>query len=445
MNLTSAFFTPPNFLGGSTSDATKGLGYQYSFSADTAHYKFLSFPLSTQETIGVVLISLMNMLANAGGIGGGGIMIPFMMIFLKLPIEVCIPLANSFALISSITRFVINYNQPHPYRPWRKIIDYEVVTLTMPMVYLGTMLGVQISAYMSQLLLVLLLQAVLIYTLYKTTQKGIQIWIKENQKKQGHLPLIQAEERKREIKRSRYTTSISRIRNAEPSEELKKITAAEGTHFTKSRILKIVSTFGVLFVCLFLIDRANEGKVSSSAVWNDVVKVLSFLFFVTFCILETLLSAKEIRQIHFIKRRDQYEFDENDIHFDKKYTAGFLISMCFLAGMLSGILGIAGGTIMSPLFLSLGMLPSVTAATNQYIGMVSSLSVTLQFMFKDKLNYGYLLFMGIFIFLSALLGLKQVNRLVKKTGRQSIIVFIISFVLFTSFMILPFKYAVQED
>jgi uncharacterized membrane protein YfcA len=91
----------------------------------------------------------MNMLANAGGIGGGGIMIPFMMIFLGLPIQECIPLANSFALISAVTRFLINFKQTHPYRPWRKIIDYEVVTLTMAMVYLGTMIGVQMSAFLS--------------------------------------------------------------------------------------------------------------------------------------------------------------------------------------------------------------------------------------------------------------------------------------------------------
>lgn len=113
------------------------------------------------------------MLANAGGIGGGGIMIPFMMIFLDLPIEQCIPLANSFALISSVTRFAINFNQMHPYRPWRKIIDYEVVTITMPLVYLGTMIGVQAGNLMSQLALVILLEIVLIYTLYKTSQKGI--------------------------------------------------------------------------------------------------------------------------------------------------------------------------------------------------------------------------------------------------------------------------------
>jgi uncharacterized membrane protein YfcA len=94
------------------------------------------------QVTGIVLISIMNMMASAGGIGGGGIMTPFMMIFMSIPITECIPLANSFALISAITRFIVNFKQTHPFRPLRKIIDYEVVTLTMPLVYLGTMMGV---------------------------------------------------------------------------------------------------------------------------------------------------------------------------------------------------------------------------------------------------------------------------------------------------------------
>ena len=114
MNLTAAYISP--YIGQEIvwKNISESLGAQsnfwYSFSADAAQYHALSLPLTTQEIIGVTLISLMNMLANAGGIGGGGIMIPFMMIFFNLPIAECIPLANSFALISSITRFVINYN-----------------------------------------------------------------------------------------------------------------------------------------------------------------------------------------------------------------------------------------------------------------------------------------------------------------------------------------------
>ncbi len=120
-----------------------------------------------------------------------------------------------------------------------------------------------------------------------------------------------------------------------------------------------------------------------------------------------------------------------------------LVVGCFFSGLLSGILGIAGGTIMSPLFLSLKMIAQVSAATNQYIGMISSLSVTLQNIYKSQLNFGYFFLIGIFILGSAYLGLKQVNAIVKKTGRQSVIVFIMAFVLLVSFLILPAKYIMQ--
>jgi uncharacterized membrane protein YfcA len=83
------------------------------------------------------------------------------------------------------------------------------------------------------------------------------------------------------------------------------------------------------------------------------------------------------------------------------------------------------------------------AATNQYIGMISSFSVTLQNMYSGQLNYSYLAFTGVFILLSAVLGLTSVNKIVKKTGRSSIIIYIISLVLMASLIILPVKYAIQ--
>lgn len=88
----------------------------------------------------------MSILANAGGIGGGGVMTPFVMIFFNLSIYECLPIANLFGLIASITRFVMNYRQKHP-NPVKAAdgklsIDYEIVMLAMPVMYLGTLIGV---------------------------------------------------------------------------------------------------------------------------------------------------------------------------------------------------------------------------------------------------------------------------------------------------------------
>jgi hypothetical protein len=65
--------------------------------------------------------------------------------------------------------------------------------------------------------------------------------------------------------------------------------------------------------------------------------------------------------------------------------------------------------------------------------------------YKGQLNYGYFLMIGTFIFLSSYLGLIQVARIVKKTGRQSIIIFVMAFVFIVSFLILPVKYLLKQE
>jgi hypothetical protein len=59
------------------------------------------------------------------------------------------------------------------------------------------------------------------------------------------------------------------------------------------------------------------------------------------------------------------------------------------------------------------------------------------------LNYPYVICIGVFQVLASYLGVTQVNRLVKITGRQSIIVIVLAFVLFISFISLPIKYLIK--
>lgn len=73
-------------------------------------------------------------------------------------------------------------------------------------------MGVQIGAAMSQLALMITLEIVLIYTFYKTTLKAKDLWIKETEKKAMALEaLLERQERKKQLKRSRTAMSISRI------------------------------------------------------------------------------------------------------------------------------------------------------------------------------------------------------------------------------------------
>ena len=117
-----------------------------------------------------------------------------------------------------------------------------------------------------------------------------------------------------------------------------------------------------------------------------------------------------------------------------------MVFYCFAAGMLGGIVGVAGGIILGPLFLEMGMLPVVVASTNQYLALISTISVTSQFAYMGILNIEYALFLGVFTLIGSVIGLTQVNRIVKLTGRQSVIVVALALVLITSLVMIPVRY-----
>ena len=136
------------------------------------------------DIVGFILITMMIILANAGGLGGGGTLTPFMLIFLRLSIFECVPLANFFGFVAAATRFIINFKQKHPNPKKEKdgklAIEYEIITLTMPILYLGTFFGVQINTVINEWCLVLILFLVLGFVAYKMTQKAISTYKKEN-------------------------------------------------------------------------------------------------------------------------------------------------------------------------------------------------------------------------------------------------------------------------
>jgi uncharacterized membrane protein YfcA len=60
----------------------------------------------------------------------------------------------------------------------------------MPIVYLGTMMGVQIGAFMNQEMLMILLGIVLLQTFYLTIKKAIETYKKETLKKNTKIEAL---------------------------------------------------------------------------------------------------------------------------------------------------------------------------------------------------------------------------------------------------------------
>jgi uncharacterized membrane protein YfcA len=161
-------------------------------------------------------------------------------------------------------------------------------------------------------------------------------------------------------------------------------------------------------------------------------------------ILMTYFSAKKLFLIHEIKNRDGYQWDKNDTKFESLGDICQMATACFIAALLCGCTGIAGGMVLGPLFLKYDMIPQVMSGTNQYITMIASISVAIQFLWLGDMLVNYAILFGFLTIISAYIGITSINNYVKKSGKQSTITVILTFVLVVALVSLPINYILDS-
>jgi hypothetical protein len=72
------------------------------------------YPLNSVEIVGCFMIILFLMYSNTGGLGGGGIIIPLVMIFFGFNMKETIANTISTGFTSALVRYFMNINQFHP-------------------------------------------------------------------------------------------------------------------------------------------------------------------------------------------------------------------------------------------------------------------------------------------------------------------------------------------
>jgi len=116
----------------------------------SAQKEKMPFRHPVMETVGTVLMFILIALSNAGGLSGAGSNIPIMLIFFELEMHEAVPISAFVAVCATVYRFFVNFSQKHPNDPKRNCINYEVVEITMPFVFLGSFYGVQLGAAVGQ-------------------------------------------------------------------------------------------------------------------------------------------------------------------------------------------------------------------------------------------------------------------------------------------------------
>jgi uncharacterized membrane protein YfcA len=141
-----------------------------------AHKKVL--PITFNEVIGLIMITIGSALSNAGGIGGGGLLIPILLLLLKFYTHEAIPISKLMIFTGAVTSFLLGFRQKHPFRN-SITIDYNIPMLLVPFLLFGTMVGVTLNKVTPPWLILISLTCVLVINTYKTFKKGRETYNKE--------------------------------------------------------------------------------------------------------------------------------------------------------------------------------------------------------------------------------------------------------------------------
>ena len=138
------------------------------------------FPIEWLEFIGAIVLGVTIALWNASGIGGGGIIVTIGITMFMMSPKEAVANSNIVIFFGCVTRFVRNFNNKHPLKDATSI-DYSVVTCQLPLLMLGTYIGVMLNEFLPDFLVFVLLFLTLLYLSYKGVQHSIEARKKENE------------------------------------------------------------------------------------------------------------------------------------------------------------------------------------------------------------------------------------------------------------------------
>eukprot|EP01132_Coremiostelium_polycephalum_P010883 gene10883-13333_t len=383
------------------------------------HKTLFKNKFSYQDAISFILLFIGCALSSGGGVGGGGIYIPILILVSEWSPKSAIPLSNCLVAGCSLANLIQNFPRRHPHAN-RHLIDFSVALLIEPLTLAGTVFGVYLHTFLPPLVILLLLVLTLTVTSVLTIKKGYALY-KNEIKKKNSLLLNQQQQNNNTIQ--------------EPADK--------SYQDNKSKNPFIDADWPKIFILLFILGVSTLFSVlkGGDAEYSIAgIKLCSAPYWVlSFVIIPIVLVAWMLTARFLFKKSMEIRNKGLEVEGEIRYTIKNIILLGFLsilAGCLASLLGIGGGMIKGPVLLQMGLSPDVTAATSSYMILFTSASSAIQYILVGKLRLDYGIIYYIIGFVSCFLGTQTLIWVVKKYQRRSYIVFLIGGVIACSTILL---------
>ncbi|RLN91066.1 hypothetical protein BBJ28_00022145 [Nothophytophthora sp. Chile5] len=421
-------------------EATGELETQYGLNSEgetvAAAYcveKDLFAPFTWKDMVTTFVAFSCTALGSGGGIGGGGLLVPMYIFFGGLNPKHAIPLSKVTIFGSAVATYVSNFNRKHPINNRRPIINYEMVGLMEPTTLLGTVFGVMMNHIFPNWLILVLLVTLLSFTTYKTLAKGKKIRQIQRENEEDFRSLPPLIEHEPSSSDPLVGSLNKRSFGTFPSDDGQWTHQRSALERRETRMFPLVYLWPLALAWLVVLVqsllRGGHGAPSAIGVTcaSGTYWLLTFLP-LTILVAIGLWMGYRLRLLNRIKVLSGYHFVDGDIHWTKRRVFVFP-SVCTIAGVAAGLLGIGGGMVKGPIMLEVGILPPVQSATTSFMILFTASSTTLQFaingQFPGERQYDYMAWFALMGFLGGFCGQKVVGYFVKKYKRESIMVYIL--------------------
>ncbi|CAE7546737.1 unnamed protein product [Symbiodinium natans] len=368
------------------------------------------FPPDMADVLCFAVAAAGLIVAASGGVGGGGILVPLYMIFLRFRPKHAVALSNFTILGGAFANTALN--APKSDENGRALINWDIIVMMEPATLAGTVLGSFASKYLADFVLMGFLAIVLALLSFRTLDKGLEMFHHENAKDAELQAVPQHEDvdlpeevsdADDEPKESRNLVGDTRLR-----------TVGAGTPWVKVCLL-VCCFLGC--VVLTVLKGGGHGSIVGVACgsgsfwllsWAQLPWVLGF----------GLIFRDMLINENMDKEEDGHEFAATEIRWTSATTIRYPL-LCSLAGVLAGLFGVGGGIIKGPLMLELGVAPQVASATAAAMILFTSMATAVSFQVFGLLepSYGSMCFM--LGFGCTLLGHYLVHSFLQGARRQS--------------------------
>jgi len=359
-----------------------------------------------REVICTILIVITAMLSAAAGMGGGGVYVPLLLLFLGFSTKEAVPLSQAMIVGGAVVNVLMFSGDRHPKYPSRPRIDYDVIMMMNPGLAAGVTIGVMAHLISPQWLIVVTLLITLAITLQKSLTKGISAWNKES--------AVLAAQAANGPPGGGGTAQSIQIKLAD-------FPAFKEFALDNTKPMLLIAGCWATFFLLNLV----KAPACSMGYWLQLMGLLM------------LCGVFTLAGVHVIRSRPMTESSEGLLSWTPT-TFWLYPLMAVVAGFLGGFLGIGGGIIMGPLLLELGMTAEANQATTAMFVFLSSSLATIQFVVLGKTMPQFVAWFTTWVVVSTFIGQTGIDYMLRKYQRASLIILSIAGIVAGSMIMMGF-------